>query len=230
LTETLSGAALDALRSLSGVAVANAIETFDVRLRNEGFADGSIRCMTGDLPPAVGYAATARVRCASPPPVGHRYHDRTDWWTYILSVPAPRFVIVQDIDERHGLGAFVGDVHANILRALGCVAYATNGSVRDVAAIRAIQMPLFGSAVALSHAFTHIVDFGEPVEVGGLPVTSGDLLFGDAHGLQSVPVDVVGGLSAVAADQILKEQEIIRFCQSPQFSIDNLRHLVRSLG
>lgn len=227
---TTTGAALDRLRQLDGATLANAIETFDVRLRNEGFADCSVRNLTRPGPPAIGYAVTARIRCSSPPPVGHSYHDRTDWWNYIVSVPAPRFVVVQDIDERPGLGAFVGDVHANILQALGCVAYATNGAVRDVSAVGRIGFQLFASNVALSHAFAHIVEFREPVQIGGLPIASGELLFGDAHGLQSVPLEVVDRLPAVVADLVRVETAITHLCQSPQFSIDKLRELVRSLG
>jgi 4-hydroxy-4-methyl-2-oxoglutarate aldolase len=230
LTDPISKHALSALRALNGTDLANAIECFDRRLRNEGFANASIRCLLADSRPSVGYAVTARIRCSSPPPVGHRYHDRTDWWNYIVTVPTPRFVVVQDIDERPGLGAFVGDVHANILRALGCVAYATNGSVRDVEAIGMIPFGLFATATGISHGFCHIVDFGEPVEIGGLSVASGDLIFGDRHGLQSVPLDLVERLPGVAANLKTREQTVIRFCQSQEFSLEKLRHLVRSLG
>ena len=221
---------LNSLRVLDGASIANAIETFDIRLRNEGFADASIRCLLPDLPPAVGHAVTARIRCSSPPPVGHHYHDRTDWWTYIASVPPPRFVVVQDIDDTPGLGGFVGDVHANILRALGCEAYATNGSVRDVRTVGdGVKMQMFAAGVAVSHAFAHIVDFGEPVEIGGLTVHSGDLLFGDVHGVQSIPSSLVDGLPAVVAEMKTQEQAVVRFCRSRDFSIDGLRTLVRSL-
>jgi 4-hydroxy-4-methyl-2-oxoglutarate aldolase len=221
---------LDSLRALDGASIANAIETFDVRLRNEGFADASIRCLGPALPPAVGHAVTARIRCSSPPPVGHHYHDRTDWWNYIVSMPAPRFVVVQDIDERPGLGGFVGSVHANILRALGCEGYATNGSVRDVTNVRdSVRMQMFATGMAVSHAFAHIVDFGEPVEIGGLKVRSGDLLFGDEHGVQSIPMSLADALPGVVADMKLNEQAVIQFCRSRDFSIDGLRTLVRSL-
>lgn len=229
VVDPISTHALSALRALSGTDLANAIECFDRRLRNEGFSDASIRCLLGGNRASVGYAVTARIRCSSPPPVGHRYHDRTDWWNYIVTVPTPRFVVVQDIDERPGLGAFVGDVHANILRALECVAYATNGSVRDVDAIGTIPFGLFAGAISVSHAFSHIVDFGEAVELGGLSIASGDLLFGDHHGLQSVPFDLAESLPAAAADLKAREQTVIRFCQSQEFTIDKLRHLVRSL-
>jgi len=221
---------LNSLCALDGASIANAIETFDVRLRNEGFADASIRCLLPALPPAVGYAVTARIRCSSPPPVGHHYHDRTDWWNYITSVPAPRFVVVQDIDDKPGLGGFVGAVHASILHALGCEAYATNGSVRDVTTVRdSVRMQMFAAGVAVSHAFAHIVDFGEPVCIGGLTVRTGDLLFGDEHGVQTVPMPLVDALPGVVADMKLKEQAVIQFCRSRDFSIDGLRTLVRSL-
>jgi 4-hydroxy-4-methyl-2-oxoglutarate aldolase len=220
---------LERLREFDGSTLANAIETFDVRLRNEGFADGSVRCMFPDGSPVLGYAVTARIRCSTPPPVGHRYHDRTDWWSYVAQMQSPRFVVVQDIDERPGFGAFVGEVHASILRRLGCVAYATNGSVRDVGSVSTMPLRFFASSIAVSHAFAHLVDFGDPVEIGGLKVESGDLLFGDVHGVQSIPVGVLDRLAAVAEDMVAKDRAVIRLCESPDFSIDKLRHLVMSL-
>ena len=221
---------VDQYRRLNGASVSNAIETLDVRLRNEGFADGRLRCFFPDHLPVIGNAVTARIRCSAPPPVGHSYHDRTDWWNYIVSVPAPRIVVVQDLDDRPGLGAFVGDVHAHILQALGCVAYATNGSVRDRDDVRSLGFQFFASGIAISHAFAHIVDFGQPVEVGGLVVSTGDVLFGDRDGLLSVPPSLVSQIPDVADRIHTKEAHVIAFCRSAQFSIDGLRTLVRDLG
>ncbi len=221
---------VDQFRRLSGASVSNAIETFDVRLRNEGFADGRLRCLYPEHPQVIGYAVTARIRCSSPPPVGHSYHDRTDWWNYIVSVPAPRIVVVQDVDERPGLGAFVGDVHVRILQALGCVAYATNGSVRDLDGVRGLGFQLFASGGAISHAFAHIVDFGQPVEVAGLAVSTGDLLFGDADGLLSVPPSLLEQIPGTVSRMRMKEEQVVAFCRSPRFSIDGLRALVKDLG
>jgi regulator of RNase E activity RraA len=220
---------LSALCALDGAAIANAIETFGVRLRNEGFADSSIRSLFPELPPAAGYAVTARIRSSTPPPVGYQYTDRTDWWHYIIGVPPPRFVVVEDVDGRPGLGGFVGELHATILRALDCIGYATNGSVRDSDAVRArVGLPMFATGVAVSHAFAHIVEFGEAVQIGGLRVASGDLLFGDAHGLQSVPTQIAEQIPGVAARMMAHERRIIALCRSPQFSIDALTRLVRS--
>lgn len=122
---------LTALRSLDTCVVSNAIEAFEVRLRNTGFADASIRGKFEDLPSMVGYAATARLRGGDPAMSGRVYHDRTDWWNSILKVPVPRVVVLEDIDKPPGVGAFLGDMHAAILRAPGCVGYVTDGAVRE---------------------------------------------------------------------------------------------------
>ncbi len=109
------------MRRLDACTLANAIETFHERLRNEGFMDHTIRCLFPRLQPMLGYAATVKIRGSAPPTVAGPYADRTDWWNYILSVPAPRVVVVQDVATRPGLGSLVGAVHMNILRALQCV-------------------------------------------------------------------------------------------------------------
>jgi hypothetical protein len=120
LKSALTPDQLEALRRLSTCAVSNAIEAFDVRLHNAGFADASIRCIFKDFPPIVGYAATARVRTSVPPMHGHNYFDRTDWWNTILKIPAPRGVVFEDVEKRPALGSFVGEVHSNILGPRGC--------------------------------------------------------------------------------------------------------------
>jgi regulator of RNase E activity RraA len=221
---------IEQYRRLNGPSVSNAIETFDLRLRNEGFADGRIRCLFPNQAPVVGHAVTARIRCSSPPPVGLSYHDRTDWWNYIVSIPPPRIVVVQDVDDRPGLGAFVGGLHATILHALGCVGYATNGAVRDLGEVGRIGFQFFASCVSISHAFAHIVDFGQPVEIGGLTVASGDVLFGDSGGVLMVPPSIVARVPEAAELIRNKEARIVALCRSPQFSIDSLRTLVKDLG
>ena len=74
---------------------------------------------------------------------GRNYYSRFDWWDHILTIPAPRIVVIEDVDKPCGLGAFVGEVHANILMALGCVALATNGAVRDISHLEASGFQMF---------------------------------------------------------------------------------------
>jgi 4-hydroxy-4-methyl-2-oxoglutarate aldolase len=220
---------IEALRHFDTCMVSNAIETFELRLRNTGFAASSIRSVFEDWPPMVGYAATARLRTSDAPISNGAYHDRTDWWKSILQVPEPRIVVIEDMDEKPGLGAFVGDVHAAILRALGCVGYVTNGAVREIPRVREQGFYLFAGNIAVSHAYAHIFDFGARVHVGGLEVQPGDLLHGDQHGLLSVPTRIAAEIPAVAARLQATEQRLIEFCQSREFSVDALREITREL-
>src|SRR5579864_4845782 len=93
---------LSALRQFDTCMVANAIETFNVRLRNTGFTDGKVRCMFPGAPPMVGYAVTGRLRSGEPPIAGAFFHDRADLWTRIQEVPAPRVLVLEDVDEKPG--------------------------------------------------------------------------------------------------------------------------------
>jgi len=225
----LEPAALEELRQLDSCSVANAIETFGVRLRNAGFADSSVHCVFEDFPPLVGYAATIRVRTSDPPMEGDSYYYRLDWLEHLLSVPVPRVLVVQDMDRHPGLGSFIGDVHANILRALGCEGVVTNGAVRNVEAARALKLQMFAGNFSVSHAFAHLFDFGGVVEVGQMHVRPGDLLHGDRHGVQTVPIEIAQKVPSVVRRMNGEEREIIEFCQSGAFTLEKLRSAVDAL-
>ena len=220
---------LEKLRRLDSCSVANAIETFDMRLRNTGFTDSTVRCIFEDFPPIVGYAATVRIRSTDPPMEGDKYYYRLDWLDHALSIPAPRILVLQDIDSHPGLGAFIGDVHANILLALGFVAVVTNGAVRQLNEVKALQFQMYAGNISVSHAFAHIFDFGKPVEVGHMQVEPGDLLHGDRHGVQTVPLSIAHKIPTVAQEMIEQEREIIQHCQSREFSVERLRADVAAL-
>ena len=229
MNNSITPAQLDALRRFDTCTVANAIETFNVRLRDAGFADSSVRSLFPKLPPLVGYAATVRIRYSGPPVKGSVAVERTDWWNALLAVPAPRVVVIQDVSERPGFGSFIGEVHAHVLKALGCDGVVTNGSVHDLPGIAAAGFQLFAGSVAVSHAYAHIVDFGKPVEVGGLKVSPGDLLHADQHGVLSVPKEIAAEIPAVAGQLLDRERQVIEFCRSPEISVEKLREAVKGI-
>lgn len=206
--------------------MSNAIERLDVRLRNDGFTGISVRCLTPGLPPMVGYAATGRIRTVAAPTGRVCYYDRMDWWDYLTTIPAPRVIVFEDMDSKPGFGAMFGEIHAQIGRALGSIGYITNGAVRDVPSIGKTGFHLYAGGIAVSHAYAHVVDFGGPVEIGGLTVRPGDLLHGDLHGVVSVPVSVAPRIPRVAAELLAEEGELIRLCQPGNFSMEKLRHLI----
>ncbi|HXN17341.1 MAG TPA: RraA family protein [Candidatus Binatus sp.] len=220
--EPLSPELLGEFRKLSTCVVASAIESFDVRLRNTGFANSSIRSMFPEFPPLVGYVATARILTADPPMQGHSYYARPDWWQYIRTIPEPRVVVIQDTDSQPGLGAFVGEIHANILLALGCAGLVTNGAVRDLPAVRATGFQMFAGNVSVSHGYAHVFDFGGSVELGGLEINPGDLIQGDLHGVQTIPREIAARVASVAHDILLKRKALIELCHSKDFTVAKL--------
>jgi 4-hydroxy-4-methyl-2-oxoglutarate aldolase len=221
---------LERLKGFSTCEIANAVEFLNVRLRNVGFSDSSIRCRFPHFPPAVGYAVTLRLHGANPPMEGGVYVDRTDWWDELVEMPAPHIVVIEDADHRVGTAAFVGGVHAAVVQAMGCVAVMTNGAVRDLDQVERLGFQLFSGNVSVSHAYAHVAKADTPVHVAGLHIAPRDLLHGDQHGIVKIPHGSVERILEIAEQLRSREREILRFCQSDHFSREGLRNLLRHIS
>lgn len=214
------------LKALDSCAVANAIERFHIQLRNEGYTEDGLTCRFPEMPTMLGYAATLKVRSGAPPIRGRAFLENTEWWNALLAIPAPRILVIQDMDRIPGVGALVGEVHAAILKSLGCVGVVTNGSVRDLPRIRPLEFQLFSGTISVSHAYNHIVRVGGVAQIGGLEISPGDLLHGDLHGIVRVPKELADRIPATAIALRQKDEEIIAYCQSKDFSVEGLRGLL----
>ena len=215
---------IEALKKITSPSVANAIETFKVRPRNQGQMSSEIRALFPEMGPMVGYAVTAVIRAEPEPLEGHRA-STYGWWDYVLSIPAPRVVVVHDLDEPRGQGAQWGEVQANIHKALGCVGVVTDGSVRDLDEVRALGFQFAAAHVSVSHAYVHMVDFGLPVKLGGLWVKPGDLIHADQHGVVTIPPDIADRIPDAIAKVEADERKIIDVCKSKDFSAQKLKDL-----
>jgi regulator of RNase E activity RraA len=158
---------------------------------------------------------------------GAPYIERTDWWGAVEKFPLPRIAVIQDMDPGPGSGAAVGEVHAAILKAFRFSGVITNAAVRDLPAVKRLGFPMFAPFVSVSHSYMHLVDYGEPVDILGLEIRSGDLLYADCHGVVSIPLEIAGEVSAVAARIRAKEERIVKLCSSSGFSIDKLTDAIR---
>ncbi|HEV3200588.1 MAG TPA: RraA family protein [Bryobacteraceae bacterium] len=227
-SQPLSRETFEGIRQFDTCTIANAIETFRVRLRNEGFTRPGLHAMTGGSPRLVGYAATCRIRSSDPPMSGNAYFDRTDWWSAIGHLPIPRIAVIQDLEAEYGSGSTLGEVHAAILKAFHCEGAITNGVVRDIPGVSRMKFPMFARSAAVSHAYAHLVDYGNPVEIFGLQIRCGDLLYADCHGVISIPVEIAEQIPRVAAEIHARERQIIDVCESPDFSQERLLEVIRS--
>jgi regulator of RNase E activity RraA len=221
--QTISKETLAALQKIDSPSICNAIEGFNCRPKNQGFMMPEIQSVFRDLAPAVGYAVTGVVSANQPE---GRNVSREEWWDLIVSVPEPRFIVLHDIDNPP-IGAYWGEVQANIHRALGAVAVATDGTVRDLEEVHALGFGFFAKIVSVSHAYTHLVEIGIPVTVGGLTVNTGDLLHGDKHGVTSIPFDIAEQIPSMVETIADYEEKTISLCQSAEFSLDKLKEVAK---
>jgi regulator of RNase E activity RraA len=219
---------LAALARLTTPTVANAIEVFDVQSRSTGFLTPDVRPIVTGNHPLLGYACTARIRAAAPP-TEPRSGLRRRLWEHILTQPAPRVVVIEDLDDPP-VGAFWGEVQSTIHQALGCVGVVTNGGVRDLDEVRRLGFQLFAGAVLVSHAYVHVVEVGGPVTVGGRRIEPGELLHGDQHGVVAIPPALARELPGAAAKIEARERAIIELCRSPEFSLERLSALIDPLA
>ncbi len=223
MVEQFSADLLAELKQIPTPSVANAIETFNIKPRNEGFMGPEVRCIYPDLGGMIGYAVTATIMADQPAAEGHTVNV-FDWWKFIQTIPTPRVVVIQDLDKKV-IGSFWGEVNANIHKALGCVGLVTDGGVRDLDEMHALGFHAFAAEVLVSHAYVHLVDFGMPVKVGGLVVNPGDLLLGDKHGVISIPPEIAKDIPAAVKKVEERERLIIGCCQSKDFSVEKLQEV-----
>jgi len=217
-----TGEQLEALRIIPTPAVANAIETFEIRPRNEGFMSPEISSIFPDMGGMIGYAVTA-VISAEKPATSRVNVSRPEWFDEILKIPAPRVIVMHDQDSPNPVGSFWGEVQANIHTRLGCVGTVTDGGVRDLDEMQSKGFNAFAAAVLVSHANIHIIDVNVPITVGGLIVKPGDLVLGDQHGVTEIPSDLVAEMPAAVARVEAKERTIIDLCNSPEFTLERLK-------
>lgn len=221
MTALLSQEELGYLKTLDSPTVANGVEVFDLRPRTDGYTLPGIHAMFPEFGSMVGYAVTGVI--SSKQGVG-RTVPRAEMFDHVLSIPGPRIVVLQDIDEP-SVGSFWGEVQSNVFSALGCLGCVTNGSVRDLDEARAKGFQFCAGSVCVSHGYVHLVDVGVPVTIRGLPVSPGDIIHADKHGVVQVPVDAAKGMHAAVDSVLERERRIIEHCNSPDFSVERLKEL-----
>ena len=216
---------LETLRVIPSCSIANAIETFNVQPRNVGFMGPEIKSIFPNMGHMIGYAVTAKI-VADAPPSGHMNVARTEWVDAIMKVPAPRVLVLEDIDYPNPIGSFWGEVQANLHRALGAVGTVTNGGVRDLDEMQEVGFFAFASCVLVSHAYVHITDISVPVKVGGLEVASGDIIQGDQHGVIKIPREIAAEIPDAVKRVEQNEQEMIGYANSAEFTVEGLKEML----
>jgi len=215
---------LEALRAYDTPTICNGLEVIAPERQATGFTTEPMVAADRTLKPVVGLARTGTIRAREAPrrPVA----DRADWYEYVEAADMPTVVVIQDLDDPPGYGAFWGEVHSAVHKALGAEGCVTNGSFRDCNML-AHGFQIVGGRIGPSHAHVHLVSFGEPVTVFGMDAAHDDVVHADFHGAVVIPAACVRQLPEAIALVARRERLILDLCASRDFSAAKLRDVLK---
>jgi regulator of RNase E activity RraA len=218
---------LEHLRRYDTPTICNGLEVVAPERRAIGFTVEPMVAADRRLPPIIGLARVGTLRAKEPPrgPVA----SRLDWYDYVAEADLPSVVVLQDLDDRPGYGAFWGEVHTTVHKALGAEGCVTNGSFRDCDML-AKDFQIIGGRIGPSHAHVHLVDFGKPVNVFGMQAAHDDIVHADYHGAVVIPADVVTKLVDAIELVSRRERVILDICADAEFTPAKLREAVKRSG
>ncbi|WP_158742590.1 RraA family protein [Acidisphaera sp. L21] len=218
---------LEALAAWDTPTICNGLELVVPERRAIGFTTVQ---MVSAIPLAKPMVGLARVGCirAKEAPRG-KVADRLDWYDYVAEAEMPTVVMLQDLDDTPGYGAWWGEVHSTVHKALGALGCVTNGSFRDTAML-APDFQIIAGMIGPSHAHVHLVDFAKPVNIFGMNCAHDDVIHADAHGAVVIPAEAVKLLPAAIDLCTRREKVILDICASPDFSAAKLRDAVKRSG
>jgi len=209
----VSAAELKLLAQYDTPTIANVIELFEVRPRSAGFMDKRIRACFPEMPPIVGYAATATMRTAYARAESAVYSSVDEQVARFAELAGPAIVVFQDLDDAP-VGATFGEIMCTSYQCFGALGIITSGPARDLDQVRRLGFAAFSDGVVASHSFSHITSIHQTVRVGGMEVRAGDLLHADANGVCGIPDDIAREVAHAAAEFVAAEAVVIEFAKS----------------
>ncbi len=218
---------LERLRQWDTPTICNALEVTNPQRRGHGFTVRPLVAADPKLPPICGLARTGTIRAAAPSgrPKEQDQATRLGWYEYVAKSSLPTVVVLQDLDDTPGTGAFWGEVHSAVHKALGAQGVVTNGSIRDLDML-APGFQLLAGMVNPSHAHVHLVAYGQEVSVHGMHVAHEDVIHADRHGAVVIPAESVRKIPAAIELLSRREKVILDICRDPDFSVAKLREAI----
>ncbi len=206
---------LEALKEFDSPTVFNALVEI-VGLPNEDYTGHEIRYLLPEFGVVVGYAVTSEVTTNDADSAALPWDD---YYEYVEATKGPLVVVMKDVDSRPGRGASFGDGMATLHQRLGVVGAVVDGTVRDLAGIRRVGMPMFAWGQVPGHGVFQVTRFNTPVTVGQVRVRPGDLIFGDGDGCVRLPVEHADEILKIAGQIRQREADIFETYKQPDFTV-----------
>ncbi|WP_417379739.1 RraA family protein [Gimesia sp.] len=228
-TEGLSAAALEELAKYDTPTVCNVIELWNIRPRNTGYMNDSIKACFPKMPPMVGYALTSTFRSMAPPRSGDVYSGLDAQVAAFESLPGAPVVVYQDIDEPTASATF-GEVMCSTYKAYGAKGIITSGAGRDLDQVEALDFPAFTNGTNCAHGYCHTLQVNVPVTVGGIPIYPGDLLHGDLNGVTTIPTEIASEVADACKDLMKAEDIVLDYLKTGNLTPEGLGNARKELG
>jgi len=213
------------LRTFDTPTLCNIIELFEVRPPTAGYMDRRIGAAFPEMPPMVGFAATATFRAATPRQPSERASSVPDQVERFAELDGPAVVVFQDLDDPSAAATF-GDVMCSTYQAFGAAGLITSGTGRDLAQVRALNFPVFTAGTVCSHGGSHVVEVHVPVHVGGITIYPNDLLHGDLNGVTTIPRDIAAEVAEIGPWFVAAEKIVLDVVHAGGCTIAQLREAV----
>ena len=138
-----------------------------------------------------------------------------------LSLAKPGDILVAATGAYTG-AAVTGDLMLGMARNLGVAGFVTDGMVRDIIGIQGVGLPVYCAGVTPNSPVRNGPGtVGEPVDLGGLRIESGDIIIGDRDGVVVVPREraeaVLAALKDVRAAEAALEAKVKAGLEIPDF-------------
>jgi 4-hydroxy-4-methyl-2-oxoglutarate aldolase len=217
---------LEELAKIDTPTVCNVIELFEVRPQSSGYMDARIRACFPEMPPVVGFAATATFRSADPPSKGDVYSSTCEQIERFAELDGQSFVVFQDLDDP-AAGATFGDQMCATYKAFGAVGLITSGAGRDLDQVRALEFPVFTAGTICAHGYCHTLQIHVPVRVGGITIRPNDLVHGDANGVTTIPREVAPEVVDAAYELLAAEAVLVHALSGSTATFEVLSEAIR---
>jgi regulator of RNase E activity RraA len=219
---------LEGLREIDTPTISNVIATYPKSEAcltlydawyGEWYTDTSIKCVYPEMRPVVGHVATV-VFCEA----SEKYVGVGRWVLpeHIDSTGKPVVLVAEqqfppELADRVGL---FGEMMTTRYKALGVAAVVTNGPMRDIDAIKPLDVQYFCTGTTPSHGDMMVKAVGVPVSVGGMTVMPGDMVHMDLHGVVKFPAEYREEVLIRAMKLLEDEAGSAAFFNDPEFSLE----------
>nr|WP_284739585.1 RraA family protein [Rhizobium sp. CG5] len=145
-----------------------------------------------------------------------------------LDLAEPGDVIVID-GGGHETGALMGEIMMRYAKSRGIAGFVVDGAIRDAGSFKEADFPCFARSISHRGPYKNGPgNVGATVSIGGMTVSPGDIIIGDADGVVAVRPDEADTVLEKATAQLAAEQRLLAEIAAGTFDRSWLKDLIEA--